>query len=474
VPSSSTPVPSHWSKDFVEHLRTVHFALIAVSVGLILLVLSSSQYNAVTALVQVQEILDLKRQWSSDWIKRHGNALQKYVMPQSEIEYLHFRPAERSISLTSESGTNVILIVPKSDHMNSLIIEATMPKENYHHLTKTDTDWSPSKFPQTLSEFGEWWDGLAATPPIYFPDSIQEPAQIGVEPSMNVPVDSKGMADLLTASFSKVVAVDLRLKHIESSRPSGTELQLQPVDVIYTGVFQQKTIEGELTIFDSETVDVAIDTFKQYNATQDCVFQSFKNLRPGAFKQSFRDLSFAAGAEADLPLENVRDFLHDEAAKGPEVFEAFGMKFPAGQITLWGDLLLVSIQLYFFIYLRQLSGKLRPADPGWDVPWIGMDSSRLSNTIFYITLVILPCVASIMLSWQATIRLSAVYWERTEHWFHPIHFLAWPWHWQYSALLKIFLLVLAAVATGYLGLLSWKYRPQVVLAAPSCRAQLFE
>jgi hypothetical protein len=152
VPSSSTPVPSHWSKDFVEHLRTVHFALIAVSVGLILLVLSSSQYNAVTALVQVQEILDLKRQWSSDWIKRHGNALQKYVMPQSEIEYLHFRPAERSISLTSESGTNVILIVPKSDHMNSLIIEATMPKENYHHLTKTDTDWSPSKFPQTLSE----------------------------------------------------------------------------------------------------------------------------------------------------------------------------------------------------------------------------------------------------------------------------------------------------------------------------------
>lgn len=56
-PSTS---PAHWSKDFVEHLRTVHFALIAVSAGLILLVLSSKEYNAVSALVQVEEITELK------------------------------------------------------------------------------------------------------------------------------------------------------------------------------------------------------------------------------------------------------------------------------------------------------------------------------------------------------------------------------------------------------------------------------
>jgi hypothetical protein len=61
-------VPAHWSKDFVEHLRTVHFALIAVSAGLILLVLSARQYNAATALVQIEEILDLKHRWCLQWV----------------------------------------------------------------------------------------------------------------------------------------------------------------------------------------------------------------------------------------------------------------------------------------------------------------------------------------------------------------------------------------------------------------------
>jgi hypothetical protein len=52
---SVNQVPAHWSKDFVEHLRTVHFALIAVAAGLILLVLSAREYNAVTALVLLSD-----------------------------------------------------------------------------------------------------------------------------------------------------------------------------------------------------------------------------------------------------------------------------------------------------------------------------------------------------------------------------------------------------------------------------------
>jgi hypothetical protein len=55
--SSSTPQssPEHWSKDFVEHLRTVHFTLLTVSVGLIIL-LSSKSYDSKKAAEQVNEI----------------------------------------------------------------------------------------------------------------------------------------------------------------------------------------------------------------------------------------------------------------------------------------------------------------------------------------------------------------------------------------------------------------------------------
>src|SRR6202023_2887975 len=103
----------------------------------------------------------------------------------------------------------------------------------------------------------------------------------------------------------------------------------------------------------------------------------------------------------DLPLEDTKEFLHDEASNGQEIFEAFGMKFPAGRVTLWGELLLLSVQLYFFIYLRQLSGKLNADDPGWDVPWVGMDTSALGQAILFVSLVALPIGAMGLLGGQA-------------------------------------------------------------------------
>jgi len=51
----------HWSKDFVEHLRTVHFALVAVSVGLILLLSRSSS----PALGQIRQVIELKKTMAS-------------------------------------------------------------------------------------------------------------------------------------------------------------------------------------------------------------------------------------------------------------------------------------------------------------------------------------------------------------------------------------------------------------------------
>jgi hypothetical protein len=56
--------PAHWSKDFVEHLRTVHFTLIGVATALILIVLSAKPYDPTVALRQIHQIIELKKLWS--------------------------------------------------------------------------------------------------------------------------------------------------------------------------------------------------------------------------------------------------------------------------------------------------------------------------------------------------------------------------------------------------------------------------
>jgi hypothetical protein len=469
----TSQAPAHWSKDFVEHLRTVHFTLIAISAGLILLIFSSRQYNAVTALVQMEEILDLKKQWSIDWIKQHGNLLQEFVTPKAEIEeeYAVFdSDFRRAVPLPMAKQSGADFIFALKAHGHNEIIKGRLPKENWYHRTWLASDWSPVTFPRTLNEFDGWWAELGQTPPIYVPDSVSNPMNTGDGSAVILGVMSVDDMNRIEGTLvHTILPADLVI-----TRPrAGSDRGFQPEGVIYSGIIQT----GNKSETISTAISISITTFTTYHVTQNCVYSVFKNLLPGSFGRSFRDLSIAGRDEADLPLETIKDFLHEEAAKGPEVFEAFGMKFPAREVTFWGDILLVSVQLYFLVYLRQLFGKLKPDDPGWDVPWIGMDSSRLSNTIVFVSVTILPCLAAILLGWQATIRISSGYWERTESWFHPVHFLAWPWHWHYAVLLKILLLILAAILSGYLGILAWKYRPQIAPeppTPPTCPAQLFE
>src|SRR5437879_5077450 len=60
IPSTQRSVPGDWSKGFVEHLRTVHFALLSISVALILLLLSKP-YDARTAVSELNQIVSLKK-----------------------------------------------------------------------------------------------------------------------------------------------------------------------------------------------------------------------------------------------------------------------------------------------------------------------------------------------------------------------------------------------------------------------------
>src|ERR1700730_3181154 len=55
----------HWSKDFVEHLRTVHFALIVVASALIITGTNTDSTRMLVALTQIQQIAKFERQWST-------------------------------------------------------------------------------------------------------------------------------------------------------------------------------------------------------------------------------------------------------------------------------------------------------------------------------------------------------------------------------------------------------------------------
>src|SRR5262249_26039902 len=94
------------------------------------------------------------------------------------------------------------------------------------------------------------------------------------------------------------------------------------------------------------TVSFPVRKYRKVTIDQQQLARLFHNCHAGPFDQCFGDLSDAAHNLEDLDMDEVRKRISAEAIKGSEVFEAFGMKIPAGQITLWGSLVLLSVQLY--------------------------------------------------------------------------------------------------------------------------------
>jgi hypothetical protein len=69
--------------------------------------------------------------------------------------------------------------------------------------------------------------------------------------------------------------------------------------------------------------------------TQSTVARQF-DWHPATFGESFYDLARAGSQFRSLDLEEVKQLLSEDASKSSEVFEAYGIKFPAGGVDAGG------------------------------------------------------------------------------------------------------------------------------------------
>lgn len=132
----------HWSKDYVEHIRTVHFALVAVCLGLIGLVQFEKPKDVTTARSQFEKIRNLVDHWNSVW-----TAYNKLF---SENHVATFAVKELSVKTQDE------------EYIFGWAPDLRRP-------TETDPlgvamPFSPPSSNTTLGEFKSYWNDLTNTP----------------------------------------------------------------------------------------------------------------------------------------------------------------------------------------------------------------------------------------------------------------------------------------------------------------------
>jgi hypothetical protein len=128
---------------------------------------------------------------------------------------------------------------------------------------------------------------------------------------------------------------------------------------------------------------------------QESLIRHFHSWVPlsGSFDHSFPELNKITRNFQTLEIDKFDPILEAEQNRNGESFEAFGVKFPAEATTRWGVLIILAVQLYFWIHLRELSQKLQPGDAGWEVAFIGMYTSLPSRIVYFISSCILPVLA---------------------------------------------------------------------------------
>jgi hypothetical protein len=456
---SPQPVaPSHWSKDFVEHLRTVHLALIATAAALIVVALTTKPYSTEVAKNELHKILDLQKNWnqylfpfteapraSFNFVK--STPLASGLISQNDIDNdigmdpLWFtRKTLKGTYKDDESKTqpDFRLILPEYQ----TVMTNFNKSDTIDHFN--DIEYA-GKIPDRLDLVQYWWDSLDSK---------------GVE--IRNPISLAQCGLLYDRDKKKFYKLSLYFERVslqtgtpdELSEPtpqkSDVTLTLEPDEPI--------AFVGRLArIYGTKSVSLPVVRYS-YNKVNTEKIAAYKGLLHSDFAHSFYDLRQVANKHGVEDLLELQSVLSTSEVSETAVFEAFGIKFPADVATLGGTIALLCVQLYFFLYLRKLSGSLKPDDPGWDVPWIGMDSTGLAGGIFLLTVALLPVASMTLLG-----AVSAARFTRGYRQLNSIHVLPHceVWHWYWSVQAKIYCLTAAVIVSLVLGLLCWKYRPQL-------------
>src|SRR5260370_27483656 len=389
---------AQWSKDSVEHLRTVHFTLIAVCVALFLLSLAHTKTEAETAHKQIVQIAQFLHTFNRSWI----NDDIRMRFPPNQLSLLH---GVNFLTTTSDTdiGTiearlklseNVILRVPDS-------FESWKPevwRDNGIDAFVTEIEpGRPGSEKRTLKQFRTLWDMFNGAY-VQVPATLSTNAYIGEDTGYlhkrKVPVRLEKQAPASEGSYAF---------HLYVFRPEVREfiLQNQPVfdyksyEIYYGGsVPVEKHFSGTPAVV-REIADVWIpvkeSVKREYDAQSVLILHANKqwDWKYGSFDASFRELNEVTKDYQDIDLNTIERIVRSDAQRTGESFEALGMKLSAEQSLQWGLPVILVTSLYFSPHPLELSPPQRGNRSGWDVAWMVLYSVCYASTLMFVTALLL-------------------------------------------------------------------------------------
>jgi hypothetical protein len=410
-------------KDFVEHIRSVHFALAAISIGLVIVVLGNRTSELNKAHEQIWGIIEFSPMLKKDLLAEAADETLKNSSyqnpPPSAKRFLELSvgKARLPVELTFGSenaamkggyfGRNWFVEVYQSDEVGGSFAR--------------NADWQSGLVPEvptpkTLGQFRDVWDVLQGGVQIVFPSWLGDAL---------VRADRNDFLLDRTAKRYKfdgfTTSAPLRDKNeiLSKEVPIKVELALSPY---IAGAFQVSSNPPLLAAYCGQghgntniLISVCFPIRDEPGRLGLVPLRTLPTLlrqRPdlkwhdAKFATAFRELDSVTKDYPDVSLSTAERIIASELRRTGDSFEVLSLKIPADATIYWGIFLLLATQLYFWVHLKEFKRRTSTSDPSVNSAWIALYPSRAASILVFLSAIALPVIANCILVYRGASSIS--------------------------------------------------------------------
>ncbi len=400
---------AHWSKDYIEHLRSIHFFLIAAAVTGIIFGLTPTKAQRQRAQYQLRTILafiNAQQQLSKQEDKDLAN-------PMEAGDFLTFKMQGKDYFLEKPA-----VITLAAD----CALDLRTPKS--HYVVPTGTWRKDFENIESLTEFISKWDAThCERGGILKVTKVVGSAFDAFGSELPLSTFSGKSATLLQRHY-KFVRTELRRRDVEAGddrdlitslsrvkRPLIETIVATPSDggsEVLERFYQLDTSDLDMTLVvrglyaptDSNPfVFMEPEYYRLGITAAPTVIKSPRLDCLGSFKKCFHDLYQLTLDKTSWSLKDVSETMDSELANSERQFELGGIKFPSEDLSTGGIILIIAVLAYFCLHLRELSPRF---DSGLEVAWLGLYSSWFAYVLVWLSILLVPSYAVALLGMKGS------------------------------------------------------------------------
>src|ERR1043166_1894643 len=375
------------AKDFVDHVRLVHFALIACCAGLLLARFSDRQSPAHRALNDVHNIRKALNEVREGTI---GELITRYV--NHKYPALPTQTFLRTLELLDDKGNSVSSAaigytgLVYSDNINKALSIAS------------NLDLTPDNRP--LRAFVDIWNSLSDGKGCY---ALSAGKAFREEMHLNQKSINRGYIANAIHTNRGLTDKDRhptkQVRFVSNELAYSPHIKVEPAKLDWEWEVEYGNGEVVIIVPSQNLVLPFRDGIKVFNIpVQEKLGDNF-GWRAGAFSDSFPDLDQLTKDYQELKIEKIERILQGEADRSAESVEAFGLKIPRTGLATVGVLLILTLQFYLSRHLKcmlvhhiEILRDIRPA-------WVGLYGDLPSRVAVQLTAFALPIGSVLALGW---------------------------------------------------------------------------